>query len=152
MYLNVIITGVQKKKRVFTDYYEKLTNLNFEALYSALISARILNHTDSSAVLHATDSSKAALHVLDKISVSLRTGVDNMFDEFLLVLEDSDNIANTKLAENIRRDLLSSTTGIPSLSSSVAVGTSFELPAGTNEEAISEQLDNYLLLMHIFLA
>ena len=142
MHLNVIITGVQKKKRVFTDYYEKLTNLNFETLYAALISARILNHTDSSAVLHATDSSKAALHVLDKISASLHTGVDNMFDEFLLVLEDSDNIANTKLAENIRRDLLSSTTGIPSLSSSAAVGTSFELPAVTNVNCQNDK-DSY---------
>ena len=114
--MNVIITGVQKKKSVFTSYYERLAHLNFEALYPALRSASILSHADSSPVLQATEI-KAAIHVLNKISASLDADVDDVFDRFLLVLENSDDLANKKLAENIRSDLLSSTTGIPSLGS-----------------------------------
>ena len=112
--MNIIITGVQKKKSVFTSYYEKLTHLNFKALYPALISASILSQVDNSPVLQATEI-KAAIYVLNKISASLHADVDDEFDRFLLVLENSDNIANTKLAEKIRRDLLSSTTSMPSL-------------------------------------
>ena len=57
------------------------------------------------------ESYKVAALVLDKVSTSLQVGVSDVFDEFLLILENCDDILCIKLAEQMRKDLLNSTNG-----------------------------------------
>ena len=104
--------GVDRKLEVFTAYYYKLTLLNFEALRPHLVTAKIINHEENQIVRYTFESYKLANCVLEKIFISLGVGVSDVFDEFLLVLENCDDIVCIKLAEQMRRDLLSSTNGI----------------------------------------
>ena len=106
------LAGVDRKLEVFTAYYEKLTHLDFKALAPHLVAARIINHEDNQFIQHTVEPSKAACHVLGKISTSLHIGIGDTFDEFLSILENCDDLMNTKLAEQIRRDLFNTTTGI----------------------------------------
>ena len=106
------LAGIGRKLEVFTAYYEKLTHLDFKALAPHLVAARIISHEDNQFIQNTVESSKAACHVLGKISTSLYIGVGDMFDEFLLILENCDVLINQRLAEQMRRDLFNSTTGI----------------------------------------
>ena len=96
---------------MFTNYYYKLTHLNFKTLGPHLVTARIISHEDNYIVQQTIEPSKAASHVLEIISASLRGGTDAMFDEFLSVLEHHNDLFCTPLAEEMRRDLLKSATG-----------------------------------------
>ena len=106
-------TGVDRKLEVFTVYYEKLTHLDFKALGPHLVAARIISHEDHQFIQETVESSRAACRVLGKISTSLYIGVDETFDKFLSILEScDDSIVNLRLAEQMRKDLLNTTTGI----------------------------------------
>ena len=104
--------SIDKKLKVFTDYYYKLTHLNFKELYPLMVTAKILSYEDSQIVQHTTKPSEVAFHVLGKIYTSLRIGIHAMFDEFLSVLENYDDLICIRLAEEMRRDLSNITTGI----------------------------------------
>ena len=97
---------------VFTVYYSKLTNVNFKALCSDLVAARIISHEDSHVVLHTVEPSKAASYILEKISASLHGGTDAKFDKFLSILEKRNDLFCTELAEKMKKDLLKNTAGI----------------------------------------
>ena len=97
---------------VFTAYYSKLTNVNFNALCPDLVAARIISHEDSHVVLHTVEPSKAASYILEKISASLHGGTDAKFDKFVSVLEERNDLFCTELAEKLKRDLLKNTAGI----------------------------------------
>ena len=103
--------GVDKKLEVFTTYYSKLIHLNFKSLCPALITARIISIEDNEIVQQAIEPSISASRILDTISASLQGGTDAKFDKFLSVLENHSDIFCTALAEQIKRGLLSSTTG-----------------------------------------
>ena len=94
---------------MFTDYYSRLCNLNFEALYPALISAKVINHDDGPVIQKATYPSRI---ILDKIFASLEAQCVYKFDSFLSVLKNHDDIDCKHLADEMTRDLLKSTTGI----------------------------------------
>ena len=96
---------------VFTAYYRKLTLLNFKALHPHLVTAKIINHEDSQIIQHTVEPSKIAALVLDKVSTALQVGVEDVFDDFLLILENCDDIVCIKLAEQMRKDLSNSTNG-----------------------------------------
>ena len=96
---------------VFTAYYYKLALLNFKAMHPHLVTAKIINHEDSRIMQETIESYKVAALVLDKVSTSLQVGVSDVFDEFLLILENCDDILCIKLAEQMRKDLLNSTNG-----------------------------------------
>ena len=100
---------------MFTAYYEKLTRLDFKALGPHLVTARIISSEDNQMIQHTVELSKAACDVLGKISTSLLIGIDDLFDEFLSILESCDDLlVNVRLAEQMRRDLINITTGIVS--------------------------------------
>ena len=96
----------------FTTYYSKLTNVNFNALCSYLVTARIITHEDSHVVLHTVEPSKAASYILEKISASLYGDTDAKFDEFLSILERCNDLFCIELAEKMKKDLLKNTAGI----------------------------------------
>ena len=96
---------------MFTTYYERLTHLNFKTLGPHLVTARIISHDDNYIVQQTIEPFKVASHVLEIISASLQGGTDAMFDEFLSVLENRNDLFCTPLAEEMRRDLLKSATG-----------------------------------------
>ena len=106
------LAGVDRKLEVFTAYYEKLTHLDFKALGPHLVTARIINHEDNQFIQNTVEPFKAICHVLGRISTSLHIGVGDTFDEFLLILENCDLLINQRLAEQMRRDLFNTTTGI----------------------------------------
>ena len=109
------LTGVDRKLKVFTTYYEKLTHLDFKALGPHLVAARIISHEDNQFIQQTVESSRVACHVLDKVSTSLHAGVGDTFDDFLSILVScDDSILNIELAEHIRRDLFNTTSGIVS--------------------------------------
>ena len=110
MYIITLI-GIDKKLEVFTAYYYRLTHINFVALHPHLVTAKIINHEDSQIIQHTVESSKVAFHILEKILNSLRAGIGDVFDEFLLILEKCDEIVCIRLAEHIRKDLLNSRNG-----------------------------------------
>ena len=90
----------------------KLTHLDFKALAPHLVTARIITHTENQSIEDTVESSKAACHVLGKISTSLLVGIADMFDEFLSILANCNLLINRRLAEQMRRDLFNTTTGI----------------------------------------
>ena len=97
--------------KVFTDYYYKLTRLDFKALCPLLITAGIISLEDGHVVQHTVEPSKQALHVLEKISNSLKGGMDAKFDNFLSVLENYGDHFGLALARQIREGLLKRETG-----------------------------------------
>ena len=111
-YIYHSLTGVDRKLEIFTTYYEKLTHLDFKVLCPHLVTARIISHEDSYVVQQMIEPSKAALHILGKISASLQGGTDVKFDKFLSVLQNYDDSFYITLAKQIRKDLLKSTKGI----------------------------------------
>ena len=100
---------------MFTTYYERLTHLDFKALGPHLVAARIISHEDHQFIQQTVESSRAACCALEKIFISLRAGVGDTFDNFLSILANcDDSIVNIRLAEQMRRDLFNTTTGIVS--------------------------------------
>ena len=96
---------------VFTNNYYKLAHLNFKALGPHLVTARVINHEDDYIIQQTIEPSKVAAHVLEIISASLQGGTDAMFDKFLSVLENHNDLFCTPLAEEMRRELSMSATG-----------------------------------------
>lgn len=74
--------GVGRKLEVFRSYYCRLIYLDFKLLCPHLVTARIISY--SHVVLHTLEPSRAASHILEKISTSLQIGINSMFDEFYL--------------------------------------------------------------------
>ena len=111
----LIFIGVDRKLEVFTAYYDKLIHLNFKTLCPHMVTARIISSEDNQIVQHTVESSKVASHVLEKISASLKGGTSAKFDSFISILENRmhDDSFCTTLVEQIRKDLLKSTTGTP---------------------------------------
>ena len=94
---------------MFKDYYSKLARLKFKQLHPYLVTAQIINLEESQNVL---DTATPYPIVLNKISLSLEMGTTTIFDKFLLLLENHDDILSKDLAEQIKRDLLKPITGI----------------------------------------
>ena len=94
---------------MFKDYYSKLAKLKFKQLHPHLVTAQIINLEESQNVL---DTATPYPIVLNKISLSLEMGTTTIFDKFLLLLENHDDILSKDLAEQIKRDLLKPITGI----------------------------------------
>ena len=95
---------------VFTDYYYKLSRLDFKALGPHLVTARIISHEDNSDIVQTTEPSKAASYVLNKISDSLEGGTDAKLDKFLSILKNDHDVFHKYIADQIKRDLLRNTT------------------------------------------
>ena len=76
-----------------------------------LVTARIISHEDNSDIVQATEHSKAASYVLNKISDSLEGGTDAKLDKFLSILINDDDMFHKYIANQIRSDLLRNTTG-----------------------------------------
>lgn len=104
------LTEVNRKLEVFYANYYKLIHLNFKALCPHLVNAKIISDEVSRDVLLQKDPTKAASQILEKISDSLKGGMDVVFDDFLSILENNDLFC-TRLAEEIRRDLLNNANG-----------------------------------------
>ena len=104
-------TGIDRKLKVLTDYYYKLTHLDFKALCPLLVTARIISLEDDRVIQHIVEPYKQALHVLEKISNSLKGGMDAKFDDFLSVLENYDDHFGLALARQIREGLFKEETG-----------------------------------------
>ena len=105
------LTGVGRKLELFTDYYYKLSRLDFKALGPHLVTARITNYEDNDIVQKTIEPSKVASHVLNKISDSLEGGTDAKFDKFLSILKNDDDLFHKYIADQIRNDLSRNTTG-----------------------------------------
>lgn len=79
--------------------------MDFKGLCSHLLTAKIIQHEDICIIQGMVEPSKAASHVLGKISTSLQVGMDELFHRFLSVLENHDDLTCVQLAKEIRRDL-----------------------------------------------
>ena len=75
-------------------------------LHPHLVTANLLSYENSQIVQDEVEPSTEAFSVFRKISVSLRNGIDVMFDDFLSVLENHGDLACMALAEQMRKDLL----------------------------------------------
>ena len=105
------LTGVGRKLELFTDYYYKLSRLDFKALGPHLVTARIINYEDNDVVQRTIEPSKVASHVLNKISDSLEGGTDAKFDKFLSILKNDNDLFHKYIADQIKNDLSRNTTG-----------------------------------------
>ena len=94
---------------MFTKCYFKLSRVDFKVLGPHLVSANIINYEDNE-VIQETKPFKAASLVLKKISASLKSGTDTMFDVFLSILEHRGDLLCQELAKYIK-ELFRSTTG-----------------------------------------
>ena len=90
---------------MFTAYYSRLIHLDFKRLCYQLLTAKIIDYQDIDIIQGMVERSKAASHVLGKISTSLQVGMDELFLRFLSVLENHDDLICAQLAKEIRRDL-----------------------------------------------
>ena len=96
---------------MFTDYYDKLTNLNFEGFRPKLVAARIISHEENQIIQRTIEPSRVASIVLDNIVRSLRAGVTLKFDKFLTILENDEDVCCNNIANQMRGELSENTSG-----------------------------------------
>ena len=96
---------------VFTDYYDKLANLNFEGFRPKLVAARIISHEENQIIQRTIEPYRVASIVLDNIVRSLRAGVTLKFDKFLTILENDDDVCCNDIANQMRGELSENTSG-----------------------------------------
>ena len=96
---------------VLIDNYSKLIHLNFRAFCHDLVTVRIINADDNQNIQRTTDDHGVAALVLDKIDRSLKLGFTVLFESFLTILENVDDICCNKLANQMRGELSGNTTG-----------------------------------------
>ena len=77
---------------MFTDYYDKLANLNFEGFRPKLVAGWIISHEENQIIQRTTEHSRVASIVLDNIVRLHRAGVTLKFDRFLTILENDDDV------------------------------------------------------------
>ena len=109
--MDVIVTGVKRMLEVFTDYYGRLAHLDLRGLCPQLVTARIIKPRDNQIIQDTIDDSKVACLILDKVDTSLRAGVPQLFDRFLVILENDDDFCCNELANQMRGELSKNTTG-----------------------------------------
>lgn len=76
---------------------------------SHFVSAHIISTDDNHVIQHTTERSKIACLVLNKISDSLKCGIEEKFDGFLSVMESYDDVCVLHMAEEIRQKLFPET-------------------------------------------
>ena len=96
---------------MFTDYYDKLANLNFEGFHPNLVAARIISHEENQIIQRTNEPSRVASIVLDNIVRSLRAGVTLKFDKFLTILENDEDVCCNDIANQMRGELSENTSG-----------------------------------------
>ena len=96
---------------MFTDYYDKLANLNFEGFRPKLVAGRIISHEENQIIQRTIEHSRVASIVLDNIVRSLRAGVTLKFDSFLTILENDDDVCCNDVANQMRGELSENTSG-----------------------------------------
>ena len=96
---------------MFTDYYDRLVNLNFEGFRPKLVAARIISHEENQIIQRTIEPSRVASIVLDNIVRSLRAGVTLKFDKFLTILQNDEDVCCNDIANQMRGELSENTSG-----------------------------------------
>ena len=96
---------------VLINNYTKLTHLNFRTFSHDLVTARIINAGDNQNIQRTIDNHQVAALVLDKIDRSLKAGVTTLFERFLTILENDDDLCCNNLANRMREEFSENTTG-----------------------------------------
>ena len=96
---------------MFTDYYDKLANLNFDGFRPKLVATSVISHEENQIIQRTIEPSRVASIVLDNIVRSLRAGVTLKFDKFLTILENDEDVCCNDIANQMRGELSENTSG-----------------------------------------
>ena len=96
---------------MFTDYYDRLANINFKGFCPKLIVAQIITFQEEEIIQRTIEPSRVASIVLDNIVRSLRAGVTLEFDKFLTILDNDDDVYCNDIANQMRGELLKNISG-----------------------------------------
>ena len=95
---------------MFKCYYVRLIKLKFKRLCPQLVTARIIKPRDEEIIRKTKDDSKVASRILDNIQRSLASDTQ-LFEAFLTVLKEDDDLCLNELADDMRREISENTTG-----------------------------------------